>query len=142
MKLPRRIYIASVLSFLSQQTLAAENSAITPGIGFLQIAGALLFVLFLMFIAAWLLKRFGPVAAGNKIVVKVVGGVSIGNRERVLVVEIDDQWLILGVTPNNINHLGSMPKKDMPQHSDPATGGMFQEWMKRTVEKRNNAPKS
>ncbi|MFZ6849367.1 flagellar biosynthetic protein FliO [Undibacterium sp. RuRC25W] len=113
--------------------------AVSPGIGFLQIAGALLFVLLLMFAAAWLLKRIGPVASGNKILVKVVGGVSVGNRERVLVVEVDDQWLILGVTSNNISNLGSMPKKDVPVSINQTGNGIFQDWLKRTIEKRSDA---
>src|SRR5450830_608561 len=125
---PCRFYVGLLLCFFSQQVLADDMKAVSPGIVFL-----------LMFAAAWLLKRIGPVASGNKILVKVVGGVSVGNRERVLVVEVDDQWLILGVTSNNISNLGSMPKKDVPVSINQTGNGIFQDWLKRTIEKRSDA---
>lgn len=135
-----KLSLSLAVGLISQEVLAADPSGVSSGVGFLQISGALLFVLVLMFAAAWLLKRVGPTVTGNKVPVKVVGGVSVGNRERVLVVEVDDQWLVLGVTPTHISNLASMPKKDIPSEPNQTNHGPFQDWLKRTVEKRNDAP--
>jgi len=135
-----KFYTILLLTFFSQQTIAADNTALSPVIGFLQITTALAFVLLLMFGAAWLLKRVGPVASGNKIPLKIVGGINVGNKERVMVVEIDDQWMILGVTANSISNLGNITKRDIPSSLNSPSAGIFQDWLKRTIEKRNAAP--
>ena len=40
---------------------------------------------------------------------KVVSSTSVGQRERVVVVEVAGQWLVLGVTPQNIHTLHTLP---------------------------------
>lgn len=132
-------YLAlALIVLLSNAAFAAEPAPISPSGGLLQIATALLFVLGLVFVAAWLMRRLGPMNAGNKIPVKIIGGINVGNRERVMVVEVGDQWLILGVTANNINKLGSMPKQDelLNQSAQTAASDPFSTWLKRTLDKR------
>lgn len=131
-------FVLAIMTALSNSAFAAENPPISPSGGLMQIATALLLVLGLVVMAAWLMRRLGPMNAGNKIPVKIIGGISVGNRERVMVVEVGDQWLILGVTASNINNLGSMPKQDelLNQSAQPATNDPFSAWLKRTLEKR------
>ncbi|WP_423025862.1 flagellar biosynthetic protein FliO [Undibacterium sp. SXout20W] len=137
---PTRLCAILLLTLSSQYAIAADTTAISPTVGFVQITAALGFILLLMFGAAWLLKRLGPITTGNKLSLKIVGGISVGNRERIVVVEVDDQWLVLGVTANNINQLASMPKKDVPAVPNTQSSGVFQDWLKRTIEKRSDAP--
>jgi flagellar protein FliO/FliZ len=47
---------------------------------------------------------------GTQGVVKVVGTTAVGARERVVVVEVDDTWLLLGVGGGNVRLLHSQPK--------------------------------
>ncbi|MFC5398158.1 flagellar biosynthetic protein FliO [Undibacterium jejuense] len=135
-----KIFAAFLFICASPPSSAADTSAVNSGVGFLQITGALVFILLVMFGSAWLLKRIGPVAAGNKLPLKIIGGINVGTRERVLVVEIDEQWMILGVTANNISNLGNIPKRDLPPTTQSPAAGAFQDWLKRTMDKRNNAP--
>ncbi|MFZ6780064.1 flagellar biosynthetic protein FliO [Undibacterium sp. Ji83W] len=137
-KLP--YFVLAVMAVLSTSVFAAENAPISPSGGLMQIATALLLVLGLVVMAAWLMRRLGPMNAGNKIPVKIIGGISVGNRERVMVVEVGDQWLILGVTASNINNLGSMPKQDelLNQSAHAAANDPFSAWLKRTLDKRTN----
>ena len=55
-------------------------------------------VLALLVGLAWLFKRTGLVkgASGNA-VAKIIGGVSVGTRERVMVIEVAEQWIVVGV---------------------------------------------
>lgn len=75
-----------------------------------QMMGGLLLVLAVIGGLAWLLKRFSLVqnAAGG--VVKVVAATGVGQRERVVVVEVDKTWLVLGVAPGRVNKLHAMEK--------------------------------
>ncbi|HQS99612.1 MAG: flagellar biosynthetic protein FliO [Hydrogenophilales bacterium 16-64-46] len=58
---------------------------------------------------AWLARRYLPGMAAQG-VVRVVGSTAVGARERVVVVEVDDTWLLLGVGGGNVRLLHSQPK--------------------------------
>ncbi|MFJ3058410.1 flagellar biosynthetic protein FliO [Herbaspirillum sp. NPDC087042] len=96
-------------------------------------------VLALMAAVAWLLKRFGLTQglAGNA-VAKVVGGVSVGTRERVMVVEVGEQWIVVGVAPGRVNALATLPRQEVAPQQDSKTGTpAFAAWLKQTMDKRN-----
>jgi flagellar protein FliO/FliZ len=54
---------------------------------------------------------------------RIVAQLPIGQRERLVVVEAGDRWLILGVTPSAISRVGTLPKGELP--SSTAGGGSF-----------------
>jgi len=94
----------------------------------------------LMAAIAWLFKRSGLTPGGSSnAVAKIIGGVSVGSRERVMVIEVADQWIVVGVAPGRVNTLATMPR----QEHTPAAGsahahaGNFSAWLKQTIEKRN-----
>ena len=62
---------------------------------------------------AWLMKRFNHSKIGGHTVAKIVGGVSLGSRERLVVVELAGHWIVTGVAPGNINSLGSFKISDI-----------------------------
>ncbi|MCS0607036.1 flagellar biosynthetic protein FliO [Massilia solisilvae] len=108
--------------------------------GLLQTLLALCFVLALLAGLAWLAKRFGPRAMGGTANLRIVGALSLGGRERVLVVEVADQWIVVGASPGRVSLLSTMPRQELP----PSPPGMaasvpagFGDWLKQTLEKRN-----
>lgn len=76
----------------------------------LQALLALLVVLAALFAFLWLLRRISPVQTGVQGAVRVVGGVMLGTRERLVIVEVADQWLLIGVAAGQVNHLHTMPR--------------------------------
>ena len=119
---------------------AAAPAAATSAGSMFQVLFGLLVVLGLLAGAAWLLKRFGamkPAAGGS---VRIVGGVSVGSRERVLVVEVADQWIVVGVAPGRVNGLATMPRQETAAGvAPPSTSPNFSTWLKQTIEKRNGS---
>lgn len=103
----------------------------------LQVVFGLLVVLGLLAGALWFLKRLGGGRFAPGSVVKIVGGVSVGNRERVMVVEVADQWIVIGVAPGQVNTLASMPRQEQPAAQAAAGAPNFSAWLKQTIEKRN-----
>lgn len=111
--------------------------------GLLQTIFALLLVLGLLIGLAWLLKRYGPKPGGGLANLRVVGALNIGGRERIMVVEVGDQWIVVGAAPGRVNALHTMPRQDVDlgagtgagQGSLPAT--RFADWLKNTMDKRN-----
>jgi flagellar protein FliO/FliZ len=81
------------------------------------------------------LKRLGPARLAGAGLMRVVGGVAVGTRERVVVVELGDTWLVLGVAPGQVRTLHTLPRAEQVEGSTVA-GGDFPQWLRRTLEKR------
>ena len=79
----------------------------------------LLAVLAVIGVMAYLAKRFQLPGQGQGALLKTITGLSVGTRERVVVVEVGETWLVLGVTAQNISTLHSMPKGEMPAAGTP-----------------------
>ena len=80
----------------------------------MQIIFSLLLVLAAIVLVAWLLKRMNVAQQGSGHLLKVLGGVSIGQRERIVLVEVKDTWLVVGVGPGQIRTLHTLQKAETP----------------------------
>ncbi|PHV27922.1 flagellar biosynthetic protein FliO [Janthinobacterium sp. BJB426] len=108
----------------------------------LQTIFALVFVLALLIGLAWFMKRYGPKVMGGNNKMRVVSSLNLGGRERIVLVEVADQWIVVGASPGRINALATMPRQegDLPQLATAQNGpaaANFSEWLKQTIEKRN-----
>ncbi|KJZ02096.1 flagellar biosynthetic protein FliO [Pseudoalteromonas piscicida] len=65
---------------------------------------SLMLVILLILGLALVLKRLNPNIVNQKDF-KVIRSISLGTKERLLVIELDEKQHLLGVTPNNINYL-------------------------------------
>lgn len=118
-------------------TPAVATTAPSSAGSLLQVVFGLLVVLGLLAGALWFLKRMGGGRFAPGSVVKIVGGVSVGNRERVMVVEVADQWIVIGVAPGQVSTLASMPRQEQPAAQAAPGAPNFSAWLKQTIEKRN-----
>ncbi len=75
------------------------------GPAILQVALALVATLALVVLAAWLLKRFGGAGMRSTGTIRVLAAAPIGTRERVMLVEVHGQQLLLGVTAQHVTNL-------------------------------------
>ena len=103
---------------------------------------SLLLVLAMLAGLAWLLKRFGPKAQGGAGGLRIVGALNLGGRERIMVVEVGDQWIVVGASPGRVNALATMPKQEHAPleatlHPHTPSASSFSEWLKQTIDKRN-----
>jgi flagellar protein FliO/FliZ len=118
-------------------TNAAVSSPPSPTLSSLTMLSGLILVLALIAGIAWFLKRTGLTPGlQSSAAAKIVGGVSVGNRERVVVVEVADLWIVVGVAPGRVNALATMPKQETAAGAAPAANN-FSSWMKQIIEKRN-----
>ena len=94
---------------MKTQATVSQPSAV-PGSPLLQVSGALLGIIAFILIAAWLAKRFGLAGktAGTR-GLKVSASTTLGPRERVVIVDVEDARLVLGVTASNVNVLHKLP---------------------------------
>lgn len=102
---------------------------------------SLVLVLGLLVGLAWLLKRYGPKTITGGANVKLVGALSVGARERILVVEVGEQWIVVGASPGRMNALATMPRQEDASgfaQAGALPGANFAEWFKQTMEKRHS----
>lgn len=71
----------------------------------LQLSLGLIVVLAAIVGSAWLLRRYGRLQSGVDGALRVIGGLSMGPRERVVLVQVGKQQLLLGVAPGRIQTL-------------------------------------
>lgn len=71
----------------------------------LETLAGLLFVILLIFALGWLLRRFGRHTLAGKGDISVVAGVSLGPRERVVLLQVGDTRLLVGVAPGRVQTL-------------------------------------
>ena len=110
----------------SQLMRAAHISLLSPGLALaashpvdatsmssgslVQTSLSLLVVLLLIFAIAWLARRYLPQQSGHTSAIKIVSSLQVGHRERVILLEIGEQWVMIGVAPGQINTLTTMPR--------------------------------
>src|SRR3989338_4943474 len=113
-------FAAAALLATSELAFAAEDArpaytppppAVSSG-SIVQIIFSLLLVLAAIVLVAWLLKRMNVAQQGSGHLLKVLGGVSIGQRERIVLVEVKDTWLVVGVGPGQIRTLHTLQKAE------------------------------
>ncbi len=65
---------------------------------------------------AWLIKRTGKFQSSSNGAIKIVAGLSLGTREKALLLDVEGEKILVGVTPNNINTLHILGKSNDAQH--------------------------
>jgi len=86
-----------------------------PGTGqALQVFAALAVVLALIAAAAWGARRlqsFRPQGRGH---IRIVEGLAIGTREKLLLIEVDEQRVLIGLCPGRIQTLAQFDRSSAP----------------------------
>jgi len=141
-----RFSVVPLLFFLPFAVQAAQSAIPAPMVspvsfgGMLQVLLGLGLVLAAVAGSAWLLRRFSPGQIGAGGAVKVIGGVALGPKERLVLVEIGETWLVLGVAPGQVNTLHTLAKPEGGAFvADVPSGGgehSFSVWLKQAMQGR------
>jgi flagellar protein FliO/FliZ len=94
----------------------------------------------LIVVAAYVLKRVQPGRFAASTILKPVASLSLGARERVVVVEMGDEWLVLGVTAQNITTLHTTAKGRVATTA--ISTPTFGDWLKRARNSSTSASAS
>lgn len=94
--------------------MGAETAAGAPIIGWSDIGSMilmLLIVLSLIFLLAWFARRFNlSTALPARKGMRIIASQSLGTKEKLVIVQVGDEHLLLGVTAQNIRLLKSLSK--------------------------------
>ena len=129
------LWLLALPLYAAEQTDTARTLSESPvsASSLLQTLLGLILVLVCIALVAWLLKRSNSfhTAANGKM--KVIAGLPLGTRERAVLVQVGDEQLLLGVTPQQINLLH---KLDTPLEVDSANNSDFAGKLRQIMQQR------
>ncbi len=126
-----RVGFACLIAFAAHATAAfAESATPVPPTSFaslLQVLFGLGMVLAAIAATAWLLKRLSPGQVSSSGALRVVGGVAVGPKERVVLVDVGETRLVLGVAPGHVSTLLQIPRpvEAVAQNPDPVASQFY-----------------
>lgn len=89
---------------------ATVNNSPTSMVSILQIMTYLVLVILIIVGIAWMLRRFGRINSAVNGDLKVLAGLSVGQRERIVLVQAGSVQLLLGVAPGQVQTLHIMDR--------------------------------
>ncbi|WP_455921617.1 flagellar biosynthetic protein FliO [Pseudomonas putida] len=90
-------------------------------------------------LCGWLAKRMRPGHTRPGAHLRLVSSTSVGQRERVVIVQVQERWLVLGVTPQHISALSEMPAPaDVPATASTPLAPAFAERLAAALKQRLN----
>ncbi len=96
----------------------------------------LILIIAILFAAAYLMRKLnGGRAFGNTGPLRVVGGLILGTRERIVLVEVGDTWLVVGIVPGQIKTLHTLAKGDLAAVQ--VGEKSFSQWLMQITERKN-----
>ena len=136
--------LALVLTLCLDTAAATSPPAAGPALpsgGVAQVVVGLAAVLALIVSLVWLLKRFSGLRGTGSGLIRILGGAAVGQRERIVLVEVGGTWLLIGVAPGQVRTLHSMPKNESSAvlEAPAPTEDGFAGWLRRVTEKRDHA---
>lgn len=97
----------------------AKDGIFTPAY-LMQSFFGLVVVIGLILVLAMLFRRFGDQGLGAPGNMRVIGGLSVGQRERLILVQVGEKQILLGVAPGSIHSVMAFdePLEDSKASSD------------------------
>ncbi|KVV05347.1 MULTISPECIES: flagellar biosynthetic protein FliO [Pseudomonas] len=133
--------LAFPLSVLAAEPAATATAAVAPVVGsgiggqLTQLVLGLLLVLGLIFGLAWLLRRVQHAGPRQGQVIELISSRALGARDRLVLVQVGNEQILLGLTPGRITPLHVLKEPvQLPESSQPATP----EFAKRLMELMGN----
>lgn len=106
------VVLSMPFSVLAAEPIATATAAAAPAVSsgvagqLTQLVFGLLLVLGLIFFLAWLLRRVqqaGPAGKGQ--VIELIGSRALGPRDRLMLVQVGNEQILLGLSPGSITAL-------------------------------------
>ncbi len=108
--MPKILLIATGLSLPCASAFAVGAQPTLGLWDLLQVTISLIMVLAAIVGVTWLLRRFTRLGGAMGGALQVLGGLSLGARERIVLVQVGEQQLLLGVAPGRIQMLHVLEK--------------------------------
>lgn len=128
------------IPFLYMGTAQAAPLVKDTGTSIFQMLIALVFVIGMIFLLVWSMKKMGYKGYVQSNLIKIDSCLPLSNKEKLLLVRIGDEQILIGTAPGFIGHIKTM---DNPVYSDQGNSqetisSAFAEKLKQMMTKNKN----
>lgn len=109
------------------------------GTSVIQVILSLAFVIVLIYAVAWYIRRMQLTTSGSGQAMRVVTALSVGARERVVLVQVGEEQMLLGVAPGRVNLLQAFDSAVIDVNDSNLQGSFAKILGKATIAKNNVA---
>ena len=92
----------------NKQPKTLESASHIGASDYLQMILGLMLIVAFIFAMSWFIKRLGGLNPNSSHDLKVVAGLSVGQREKIIVVQVLNEQILVGVTQSNIQLLSKL----------------------------------
>jgi flagellar protein FliO/FliZ len=114
---------------------ASAKQSVVSGESVFGVVFSLLLVIAVIFLLAWIMRRMGGTTPRSNALMKVIGGLSMGTRERVVLIQVGEEQLLLGVAPGRIQTLHVLEKPLQAADASDFSAASFADRLKSIVNK-------
>jgi flagellar protein FliO/FliZ len=93
------------------------------------------FILLLIFALAWMMKKMQITQNSQNGVINIVSAISVGQRDRIALIQVGEEQILVGLTPGKIEKLHELKQPVAMPQVNPAAQNFsdkFQQLMKRS----------
>ena len=98
------------LSLLAQQSKADATATIEPlsSSYLLKLTGGLILVVAAIFLVGWVVKKMNLTPQSHTGLIKVIAGLNLGTRERIILIEVGGEQILVGLCPGRMEKLHTL----------------------------------
>jgi flagellar protein FliO/FliZ len=101
----------------------------------MKLSFGLLVVVGLVFFLAWMVKKMQLVQSSNNGLIKIVSAISVGQRERIALIQVGEEQLLIGLTPGRIDRLHTLQKAIQTDDQSTPASSSFQQKFQQLLNK-------
>lgn len=105
----------------------------------LKLTGGLVLIVIVIFGLAWLMKKMQLTQHANNGLIQIVSAISVGQRDRIALIQVGEEQILVGLTPGRIQKLHALNR---PVDADVSTAASnaapFAEKFKQLLERGDN----
>jgi flagellar protein FliO/FliZ len=115
-RLPASLFAATLPAALcgrdavAQQAVNATPPQLFSAAYIAQVLGSLTLVFLAIFLVVFFLRRVNRIGGGPGGALRVLASASVGQRERVVLIEVGEEQLLIGVAPGNVRALHALQR--------------------------------
>lgn len=137
------LLLFSAIAYSTETAPVVGTASTRPGDYLGQILVSLLLVLLIIFVSAWILKRYGRVSGSLEGHLRILGALGVGQRERILLLQVGDEQLLVGVTTSHISLLHRLEVPIEVEHNNVASiSNTFSQRLQEALKQRRTGENS
>lgn len=141
-----KIWFFTVMMFFAASLMAEEPGAQIASVDAVsssylsRISIGLALILLMIFLLAWVMKKMQLTPQSGHNLIQIVSAISVGHRDRIALIQVGDEQILVGLTPGRMHKLHEMKTCVELPHGDKTSPKQFAEKFTQLMHRHRNIP--